>query len=972
MNINSIKGYKLIRQENMPEMNNGIGYLLEHIKTKAKVFVISNDDTNKVFTIGFRTPAMDDTGMPHIIEHSVLCGSRKFPVKDPFIELAKGSLNTFLNAMTYPDKTVYPIASYNSKDFRNLMDVYLDAVFHPNIYTRPEILKQEGWHYELDSVEGELKYNGVVYNEMKGVFSSPEQQLMRAIQKSLLKDTTYSNESGGDPDYITDLTQEQFEDFHKRYYHPSNSYIYLYGDMNVEEELTFIDNEYLSEYDYLEIDSSIDMQPEYSNVEEVVDYYALSDSEEEKDNTYLSYNAIIGTSLDREIYLAYQIIDYVLIDVPGAPIKEALIKANIGNDIYSSYDNGILQPIYSIVAKGSNEEDKDRFVNIVRDTLSNIVEKGISKRSLEAAINHFEFKYKEANYGRYPKGLMYGLQCFDSWLYDANEPYMHIMANDTFEFLKSKIDTDYYEQLIKKYLLDNNHRSVVMIKPKKGLNTELEKKDKEKLAAYKATLSKEELLDVIKQDKALKEYQSEPSTKEELETIPMLSLEDIEKKGHKLNNIVGDISGVTNVSHHIFTNGIGYMHLSFNIEDMPIDLVPYLSFATAVFRYVDTANYTYNELSNEINIETGGMGFSTQARSASSDKGGYLSSFDIKVKALYGKLDEAFRIIEEILFTSKLDDYTRLKEIIGEIKSQVKMELSASGHITAANRALSYFSKGAAFKEATEGIAFYEFIEDIDRHFEDKKESLVKGMKESLAEALRKGNLTISYTGDNDISIYQDSIDHFIRKLSTRPEHDIRKHWELSKKNEGFKTASKVQYVATAGNFVNGGYEYNGSMKVLQIIFSYDYLWQHVRVKGGAYGCMCYFSKYGEAYFTSYRDPKLMETYDVYLKAADYVSKFNASDRDMLKYIIGAISKVDTPLTPSGEGDYSFMAYQLGMSEEDIQRDRDELLATDNEAIRALAPLIKSVTDSGIICAIGDEDKIEEQKEHFDKTLSVF
>ncbi len=672
MSTKNLKNYRVIREENITEMN-GIGYLLEHSTTKAKVFVISNNDDNKVFNIGFRTPPADDTGVPHILEHSVLCGSKNFPAKDPFIELAKGSLNTFLNAMTYPDKTVYPIASCNDQDFRNLMHVYLDAVFYPNIYEREEILKQEGWHYELENEDGELTYNGVVYNEMKGAFSSPEQQLMRTIQKSLLKDTPYGYESGGDPEYITDLTYEGFLDFHRKYYHPSNSYIYLYGDMNVEDELTFIHDNYLSNFDHLEIDSHINMQDAPEQPMEFEEYYSLSDAEDLENNTYLSYNSVIGTSLDKETYLAFQIIDYVLIDVPGAPIKEALVKANIGDDIFSSYENSILQPIYSIVSKGANNGDKDRFINVIRDTLSKLVKEGINKRSIEASINHFEFKYKEANYGRYPKGLMYGLQAFDSWLYDGNEPYMHIVANQTFEFLRSQIDTDYFEQLIKKYLLDNNHRSIVVVRPEKGLNARLEQQDKEKLAAHKNSLSKEEVNAIIQSDTQLKEYQSIPSTKEELEKIPLLKLEDIGKKARKLNNHIGDISGVTTVSHNIFTNGIGYMKLSFDIKDMPWELVPYLSLATAVFRYVDTEKFSYNDLSNEINIETGGVGFITQVLNASSDKGGYIPTFEINTKALYNKMHTALNLIEEILFTSKLDDYDRLKEIISEIKSQLKM-----------------------------------------------------------------------------------------------------------------------------------------------------------------------------------------------------------------------------------------------------------------------------------------------------------
>ncbi|MBR1567678.1 MAG: insulinase family protein, partial [Lachnospiraceae bacterium] len=470
-----VGAYDLLQQEEIPELK-ATGYIYRHTKTKAKVVVISNEDTNKVFTIGFRTPPNDDTGVPHIMEHSVLCGSKKYPAKDPFVELAKGSLNTFLNAMTYSDKTVYPIASYNDKDFQNLMDVYLDAVFHPNIYRREEIMRQEGWHYELEDKDGELQYNGVVYNEMKGVYSDPGQQLARIIQMSLLPKTTYACESGGDPEKIPELTYEQFLDFHRKYYHPSNSYIYLYGDMNVQEKLDYIDREYLSQYEYQKVDSRIHMAIDYQGPKKETYSYSLSEAEELADKTFLSYNVVMGTSLDPELYMAMQLLQSVLFDVPGAPVKEALIRAGIGMDIESSYDTSIQQPIFSVIAHNANEEELDRFVEIIDQTLTDISERGIDKKALQGAINHMEFQLREADYGRYPKGLMYGLMSFDSWLYDEHSPFIHIKVEETLEFMKRGVENGYFERLIQSYFLNNQHKSYVVFKPEYGLN---EKKEEE-------------------------------------------------------------------------------------------------------------------------------------------------------------------------------------------------------------------------------------------------------------------------------------------------------------------------------------------------------------------------------------------------------------------------------------------------------------------------------------------------------------
>ena len=496
MNINALKNYELVQQKTLNDLQSE-GYLLRHIKSGARVLLMENSDENKVFSIGFRTPPEDSTGVPHILEHSVLCGSKNFPVKDPFVELVKGSLNTFLNAMTYPDKTVYPVASCNDKDFQNLMHVYMDAVFYPNIYQHDEIFRQEGWSYNLESEEDALTYNGVVYNEMKGAFSSPEGVLDRVILNTLFPDNTYANESGGDPDVIPELTYEQFLDFHRKYYHPSNSYIYLYGDMDMEEKLNWLDEMYLSKFDTLEIHSEICMQKSFDAVKEVEMNYSISSNESEEDNTYLSYNKVIGTSLDRELYQAFQILDYALLSAPGAPLKKALVDAGIGKDIMGSYDNGIYQPIFSIVAKNANPEQKGAFVSLIEDTLSDIVKNGMDTKALEAGINYHEFRYREADFGNYPKGLMYGLQMFDSWLYDDEKPFLHVEAIETFDFLKEQVGNGYFEQLIQKYLLDNTHGAIVVVKPEKGRTARLDKELEEKLQNYKNSLSKEEVQELV-------------------------------------------------------------------------------------------------------------------------------------------------------------------------------------------------------------------------------------------------------------------------------------------------------------------------------------------------------------------------------------------------------------------------------------------------------------------------------------------
>lgn len=965
------QAYELKKKEILEELN-GTGYIFEHKKTKARLVVVSNDDENKVFHIGFRTPPKDDTGVPHILEHSVLCGSKKFPLKDPFVELVKGSLNTFLNAMTYSDKTVYPIASCNDKDFHNLMHVYLDAVFYPNIYKNEKIMQQEGWHYDLENPEDEIKYNGVVYNEMKGVFSSPEQQLMRVIQKSLLPDTPYGFESGGDPEAIPNLTQEDFVKFHSAYYHPSNSYIYLYGNMDVDENLQFIDEEYLSNFDYLYVDSEIASQKPFAEVKRVEESYSISENEDEKDKTYLSYNAIIGDSLDRELYLAFQILDYVLIGAPGAPVKEALIKKGIGADVFSSYDNGIKQPVFSIVAQNANLEQEAEFITTIENALKEAVKNGIDKRALEAALTNYEFKYKEGNFGRFPKGLIYGLNMFDSWLYADDKPFIHVKTNETFEILRDKLDSDYFEQLIKTYLIENTHKTIVVLKPEKGLNGKMEAATKEKLAALKESLSETEIQELVETTKALKAYQEEPTPKEDLEKIPLLSLDDIGKKAKKLYNTEVELAGTKGVHHPIFTNGISYITLAFNVKNLPVRLIPYASMLTAVYRYVDTKQYSYNELSNEINIYTGGISCNYHIMPTVDEARTLIPLWEIKTKCFYDKIGDAFRLIKEIFFTSDLENKDRLKEIIARVHTQLKAVFSSVGHKTAATRALSYVSEGCLYKEHMEGITFFEFLDDIFKHYDEKADELIAGLKEAANAIFSKENLIVSVTDDQDMKqTFETEISAFTSKLSSAEKLEY-EPLTPAVLNEGFATASQVQYVASAGNFVDAGLRYHGALRVLQVMFSYDYLWENIRVKGGAYGCMCSFSRNGDGYLVSYRDPNLMETYEIYKKAKDYVAAFDADDRTMLKYIIGAISNMDVPMEPSAKGEFSFSAYLSGLTEEMLQKERDEVLSCSQEVIRNLEPIVAAIANQGILCAIGNEDKMKECAEHFGEVRHVF
>ena len=962
-----IPAYELIKTEELEDLNS-VGYIWRHKKTGARVAVICNDDSNKVFSIGFRTPPEDSTGVAHIVEHTVLCGSREFPAKDPFVELVKGSLNTFLNAMTYPDKTIYPVASCNDKDFQNLMHVYLDAVFYPNIYQKEEIFKQEGWHYELDDIDGDLIYNGVVYNEMKGAFSSPEQQMYRLIQASLFPDTAYGVESGGDPKNIPDLTYEQYLAFHKKYYHPSNSYIYLYGDMDMAEKLNWIDSHYLQNFTYAPVDSEIHMQKPFAAMRTVEDCYSLTEGEDAKDKTYLSYNTVVDTSLNKELYVAFQIIEYVLVDNPGAPLKRALLDAGIGKDVLSSYDNGILQPVFSIIAKDANEEQKDMFLQVIRDTLTEIVEKGLDEQTLRAAINYFEFKYREADFGSYPKGLMYGIQMLDSWLYSDEAIFTHILANDTFAFLKEQINTDYYEQLISKYLLHNTHSTLVIVKPEENLTARKEKALAEKLAAYKASLSKEELEKLVADTKALKAYQEEPSTPEELEKIPMLTREDMRKEILPLISQERIMAGNKLIYQPVYTNGIAYVKFVFDISDLK-DLAPYISLLTTVLGYMDTKEHSYLEFSNETNMYTGGIIADASTYGIQGEADQFKATLEFRTKVLYDNLDKAMALIREMVFDTDFSDDKRLKEILAEVKSRAQMRFTSSGHSVAMTRAMSYFSDLGRFSDEMDGIAYYQFICDLEEHFEEKKDMLRSMFTKILQTAVCKERMLISLTSDETgLQVFEKKAQSFLQAVpdksqGEKPVADLAFLEHGSQ--EGFKYAGQVQYVARTGNYMHHGLQFHGALHILKVILGYDYLWNNVRVKGGAYGCMCGFLQNGNGYFVSYRDPNLKETNEIYEHAYEYVKNFTVSERELTKYMIGAISNMDTPLTPSATGTRSFNAYMSGYTEEYLQKKRDEVLHVTQEDIRNLAPLVQAIVEDDNLCVIGNEQKIEENRELF-------
>ncbi len=961
--------YELVKEEYLGDIQS-CGLYFRHKKSGARVCVLSNNDENKVFCAGFRTTPENSTGVPHIIEHSVLNGSEHFPSRDPFMSLVKGSLHTFLNAMTYPDKTIYPVASCNDTDFCNLMHVYLDSVFHPNIYTRPEIFMQEGWHYELGSADDELTINGVVYSEMKGALSTPDSVVYENVQQRLYPDNTYGVNSGGDPDHIPELTYEYFLDFHRRYYHPVNSYIFIYGDIDVEERLDWLDENYLSDYDMIELDSSIGLQPEWGGIRTASDNYSVGAEDETEGKSYFAYASLCG-GVDVTEAAAWDAISDALIYAPGAPLKQALIDAGIGNEIYGGYNNHMLQPFFAVIAKEAKAEDKEKFFKIVDEVLFEQVKNGINRDSLLSAINSAEFKWREANYGGMPKGLIYIINSYGTWLYDDDAVFDMLKNNNVYAELKEKLSTRYFEDLVLKYLVNSRHVLHYNLEPEKGLIDRKNAELKEKLAAYKASLTEDEVNAIVSATKHLREYQSAPPTEEEISCIPSLKRGDIKREAQPFSNVERTIGGVPALFHDVGANGVAYVKFYFKAAGLPTELLPYAGLISEILGNVDTDNHSYFELSNDIGINTGGVHFGFGiTRTMADDE--YILGGTASFSSLSEKVSHAVGLCGEIIATSKLDDKKRIREILSEHQSGKLSGISGSGNSYASLRASSYFSKTSAAEDLTYGIESYLVLKDAMADYEANADAIIEKLTAVIDYVYRPENLLISVAADEiGYAQLEASVPEFVKSLRTAEKVTGSSDITPVKKNEGFAMPIQVQYVTRAGDMGAAGCKYTGALAVLRTCLSIDYLYQEIRVKGGAYGQGCSFSPSGMVSFTSYRDPQLRNTDEVYLKTGDFVRALSLSEAELTKLIIGTFSSLDHPKTIRQKAETSFGAYISGRRFEDVERERSEALDVTLDDLKVQADMIDAVLSQGYACTIGNDTKLRENADMFDTVVSL-
>lgn len=968
MEINKVySGFRLDRIERIDEIN-GTAYEMKHEKSGARLIYIDSPDSNKVFNIAFRTTPHNSTGVAHIMEHSVLCGSRKFPLKEPFVELVKGSLNTFLNAMTYPDKTMYPVASKNDKDFHNLMDVYLDAVFYPRVREDAEIVMQEGWHYELENADDELTYKGVVFNEMKGVYSSPDSVLERQMMRELFPDTTYGVDSGGDPDYITDLTYEEFQEFYRVHYHPSNSYIFLYGDMNIEEQLAFLNDEYLSHFDAIDVHTEVALQAPFTEGK-VVSYPYSVGSEEPTDNRTLHSFAYVLPDVTPEHSLAFEVLTHALLTSPAAPLKQALVKAGIGSDISGYYLDSIRQPMWTVQATGSNLDKQADLQRIVESTLQELCDKGLDKELLEASLNSIEFALRESDFGGRPIGLAYIIRMMDNWLYD-NDPLELLHYEEALTNIRNGLAGTYFEDLIRHSILNNNHKVLVSIYPERGLQERKDAEVKEHLAAVKANMTKEEIDAIVEQTKRLKIRQETPDSDEALASIPLLELSDLNPNMEAVERRESKIGNTTVHFVPTFTKGINYVGLYFKLNCLTEDDLFYADILSDILGRVDTSERGYEALAKDINMNLGGLSSDITAISKDGKRDEFTPLMIVRAKALHSKLPDLCRLINEVVQKADYSDDQRLTELVQESKAIWDNEAFRRGNSIVSQRVMAQVSAVGKFRD-NGNLGYYQKISELASN-----PAALPLLPEKLAEVARKifraNNVDIMFVGEEgELEAFENLMKPFVETWdATELSNDALQITRLSG-NDGIVTAGKVQYVAQGGNFIDHGFKHVGPMSVLETILRYEYLWIRIRVQGGAYGAFANFYDDGNMIFCSYRDPNLLETLNVYKELPQYLRDFTLTDREMRKYIIGTMSSLDLPMTPALRGPRAMGMYFSGAKLEDKVEFRKQVIACKPEDIVALADVVEPVLNDNHICTMGNEQKIKDAGNVFDNIVSL-
>lgn len=966
-----LHGFELIQSQEIRELNCTYNRY-RHQKSGADLVHLACADNNKAFNITFKTIPEDNTGCPHILEHSVLNGSKNYPAKGTFMELVKGSLNTFINAMTSSDWTSYPLASTNDKDFTNLMRVYLDAVLRPRIYEEAKILHQEGWHYELFSETGEINYRGVVYNEMKGAFSSVDSIIGRFCMHAQFPDTPYGFESGGDPDAIPELTQEKFSAFHAKYYHPSNSKIWLYGDMDIDATLKVIDSEYLSDFEDPGIRLELPYQQAFSKPRQLVHQYPLADDTDPQDQYYLALNYSFGKVTDPYLDVKLSLLGELLMYTPASPLKTVIRESGLCKDSQISVQNDILQPTMTIICKQTKKENLEKLTQIIEAEFTRLVKDGFDKKMMEAMINFKEFFLREAQLQRFPKGLFYNLHSLGLWNH-GGDPLKVLAFEEYLKELRRGLEEPIFEQLLEEVCLKNNHRSEIHFEPVPGLIAKQEAETRAKLDAYQKSLSPAQIKELIEFNNELKTWQEEPDSDEDILKIPLLSLSDVEPQIKAIPCEKEVYKEFTLLKHPIHTNGIVYLKVYFDLSHASREDLPWIKLYTQLLGQVNSQNYSYGELYNEIRNHTGGISLYLDIMNSYQTPDDILPKLILTGKAVADKVPNLMELCAEYALNAKMDDASRVKSLIRELKAGMEEVVISRGLNVTINRMFAPFSQFHTLQDMVSGLDYLNFLTDLSQNLDTDIEKIIGELKWVQEHYFNIHRSIVSITSNEELipQVFA-ALPELVTKFNTEEFEPVYQEFLTQQINEGIAAPIKIQYVVKGGNFFRKGYSYSGKLRVLSNILSNEFLYKELRVKGGAYGGGAGFTPDGYQYFYSYRDPNLQESLDVYDRVPEFIRSFQCSKREMDKYILGDVSILDYPKTPEAEGEQSDRDFIAGFTHADRQQIRDEVLSTTLADLRQYAEMIQAIMDKNHFAIMGNEAKIKEASELFDKISPIF
>ena len=966
-----VYGFELVQECIIPEINSQVK-LYRHAKTGATLLSVENDDENKVFGIAFATPPDDSTGLPHILEHSVLCGSQTYPVKEPFKELRKGSLNTFLNAMTWPDRTAYPVASQNRADLVNLTRVYLDAVFKP--FITPETLQTQGWHYELERPDGPLTYKGVVFNEMKGVYSSPDSLLGRYVKESLFPDTIYALDSGGNPSVIPDLTYEQFKAFYDRHYHPSNAFLCFYGDDHSDERLQLVD-EYLSAYEPIDPAPAVALQPVRDGTRRFV--YGF-DAGEAADHTpkrgYIAVNWLVNDVTDVETTLALQILSHTLVSTQASPLRKALIESGLGEGLTGGgYDNSLRQGTFSIGLKGIAPTDAPKVERLILDTLAALDAGGIDPDMIAASLNTIEFRLREANTGSFPRGLVVMFDAVTSWLYGGD-----MLASLAFEGplasikVKAGQDSRFFERLLRDHLLANPHRTVVLLQPDPTARQQVEAAERARLDRDRSAMDEAQLQEVVDTMQRLKAHQNQPDTPEALATIPTLTLADLDREIRRIPVEMSTLAGVKVLTHDLFTNDIVYLDVGFDLQALPQALLPYGELFGRLLLSMGTETLDYVKLSQRIGKETGGIGRTTHTSTTRS--GGAATWLFLRGKSMLDKSPALLDVLREVLLTARLDDRERLRQIVLEEKAGLEASLLPGGHAVVSRRLRAKATVADWAAETMGGVDYLVFLRELAKRIEGDWPSVLGELEAVRGALIQRNGMMVNVTLDAEsYRTFEPQLAEFIAMIPPAASTG-RAPWApaLATGSEGLAIPAQVNYVGKGASLYDCGYQLHGSAFVAVKFVDNTWMWDRVRVQGGAYGGFATFDSYsGVLAYLSYRDPNLLATLQTYDSAAGYLRQTSLTQADVDKIIIGVIGQMDQYLLPDAKGFRSMVYHLNGDTDALRQRLRDDVLATTVSDVRAFADQLDQVTQHGTVVVLGSEQAIAAANEALADKLAV-